>query len=94
MNDKDLIKAYKELKNSEAPDLWSRIEGSIDTASSAETVNGSAQEQPITARPNKILPLKKYNKFIFKNNLLVFVIFKNEKVYYSILCILSIAFYY
>ena len=74
MNDKDLIKAYKELKNSEAPDLWSRIEGSIDTASSAEKVNGSAQEQPITARPNKILPLKKYNKFIFSSAAVILVV--------------------
>ncbi len=74
MNDKDLIKAYKELKNSETPDLWSRIEGSIDTASSAEKVNGSAQEQPITARPNKILPLKKYNKFIFSSAAVILVV--------------------
>jgi len=74
MNDKDLIKAYKELKNSEAPDLWSRIEGSIDTASSAEKVNGSAQEQPITARPNKILPLKKYNKFIFSSAAVILLV--------------------
>jgi len=74
MNDKDLIKAYKELKNSEAPDLWSRIEGSIDTASSAEKVNGSAQEQPITARPNQILPLKKYNKFIFSSAAVILLV--------------------
>lgn len=74
MNDKNLIKAYKELKNSEAPDLWSRIEGSIDTASSAEKVNGSAQEQPITARPNKILPLKKYNKFIFSSAAVILLV--------------------
>lgn len=74
MNDKDLIKAYKELKNSEAPDLWSRIEGSIDTASFAEKVNDSAQEQPVTARPNKILPLKKYNKFIFGSAAVILVV--------------------
>lgn len=74
MNDKDLIKAYKELKNSEAPDLWSRIEGSIDTASLAEEVNGNAQEQPITVRPNKILPLKKYNKFIFSSAAVILLV--------------------
>lgn len=74
MNDKDLIKAYKNLKNSEAPDLWNRIEGSLDAASLAEEVNGSAHEQPLTARPNKILPLKKYNKFIYSSAAVILVV--------------------
>lgn len=74
MNDKDLIKAYKNLKNSEAPDLWNRIESNLDAASLAEEVNGSAQEQPLTAHPNKILPLKKYNKFIFSSAAVILVV--------------------
>lgn len=74
MNDKDLIKAYKNLKNSEAPDLWNRIEKSIDTASSAEKVNGNAQAQPVLAHPDKILPLKKYNKLIFSSAAVILVV--------------------
>ena len=75
MNDKDLIKVYKDLKNSEAPDLWNRIEASLDTASLAEEVNGNTQEQPsVTARPNKILPLKNYNKFVFSSAAVILVV--------------------
>lgn len=74
MNDKELIKAYRKLKNSEAPDLWNRIEAGIDTASSADKVNGNTQEQPVSAHPDKILPLKKYNKLVFGSAAVILVV--------------------
>lgn len=41
MNKKKIIHTYRQLKHSEAPDLWSRIEAGIDTAPSDITVNSS-----------------------------------------------------
>lgn len=53
MNKKDLIKAYTDLKNSEAPNLWERIEKELDTSElKAESVE------------TKKYP-KKTGKFIF-----------------------------
>ncbi len=57
-NKKDLIKAYKSMKTNEAPDLWNRIESSLETTSPADkTIKASSQ--------NKTLYLSMANKFIF-----------------------------
>ncbi len=67
MNKKDLINAYKTMKNNEAPDLWNRIEEGLDTASPAGKTSKADSR-------NKVLFFSKANKFVFGSAAVILIV--------------------